>query len=48
MFYMATRGVPEVDAQRLIVEGFFAPVITRIPLEETRDRLTEEISKKIG
>jgi Fe-S cluster assembly protein SufD len=48
MFYMATRGVPEVDARRLIVEGFFAPVIERIPLEETRDRLTEEISKKIG
>ena len=48
MFYMATRGVPEVDARRLIVEGFFAPVIDRIPLEETRDRLTEEISKKIG
>jgi Fe-S cluster assembly protein SufD len=48
MFYMATRGVPEVDARRLIVEGFFAPVIDRIPLEETRDRLTEEVSKKIG
>jgi Fe-S cluster assembly protein SufD len=48
MFYMATRGVPEVDARRLIVEGFFAPVIERIPLEETRERLLEEISKKIG
>jgi Fe-S cluster assembly protein SufD len=47
MFYMATRGVPEVEARRLIVEGFFAPVIQRIPLEETRDRLTEEIGKKI-
>jgi Fe-S cluster assembly protein SufD len=48
MFYMATRGVPEVEARRLIVEGFFAPVIDRIPLQETRDRLTEEIGKKIG
>jgi Fe-S cluster assembly protein SufD len=48
MFYMATRGVPEVDARRLIVEGFFAPVIDRIPLQETRDRLIEEIGKKIG
>ena len=48
MFYMATRGVPEVDARRLVVEGFFAPVIDRIPLEETRDRLVEEISRKIG
>jgi Fe-S cluster assembly protein SufD len=48
MFYMATRGVPEVEARRLIVEGFFAPVIDRIPLEETRERLTVEIGKKIG
>ena len=48
MFYMATRGVPEVEARRLVVQGFFAPVIDRIPLEETRDRLVEEISRKIG
>ncbi len=48
MFYLASRGVPENDARRLIVEGFFAPVIERIPLEETRERLIEEIGKKIG
>ena len=48
MFYLETRGVPEPEARRLIVEGFFAPVIERIPLEETRDRLIEEIGKKIG
>jgi len=39
--------VPKEDARRLIVEGFFAPVIERIPLEETRERLIEEIGKKI-
>lgn len=48
MFYLASRGVPENEARRLIVEGFFAPVIERIPLEETRERLIEEIGKKIG
>jgi Fe-S cluster assembly protein SufD len=47
MFYLASRGVPEPEARRLIVEGFFAPVIERIPLEETRERLIEEIGKKI-
>lgn len=47
MFYLESRGVEETDARRLIVEGFFAPVIERIPLEETRDRLIEEIGKKI-
>ena len=48
MFYMASRGIPELDARRLMVEGFFAPVIDRIPLEETRNRLIDEISRKIG
>ena len=47
MFYLESRGVPEAEARRLIVEGFFAPVIERIPLEETRNRLIEEIGKKI-
>jgi Fe-S cluster assembly protein SufD len=48
MFYLRSRGVPELDARRLIVEGFFAPVIERIPLAETRERLVEEIGKKIA
>jgi Fe-S cluster assembly protein SufD len=48
MFYLASRGVDENEARRLIVEGFFAPVIERIPLEETRERLIEEIGKKIS
>ncbi len=47
MFYLESRGVPEEEARRLIVEGFFAPVIERIPLEETRERLLVEIGKKI-
>ncbi len=48
MFYLRSRGVPEAEARRLIVEGFFAPVIERIPLEETRQRLLAEIARKIG
>ncbi|MCS7059577.1 MAG: Fe-S cluster assembly protein SufD [Anaerolineae bacterium] len=48
MFYLRSRGIPEVEARRLIVEGFFAPVIERIPLEETRERLLAEIARKIG
>ncbi len=48
MFYLRSRGLPEAEARRLIVEGFFAPVIARIPLEETRQRLLDEIAKKVG
>jgi Fe-S cluster assembly protein SufD len=47
MFYLESRGVPKDESRRLIVEGFFDPVIKRIPLEETRERLIAEIGKKI-
>jgi Fe-S cluster assembly protein SufD len=43
-----TRGLPRLEAQRLIVEGFFAPVLDRIPLETVRERLRDVIRHKIG
>ncbi|HET7225452.1 MAG TPA: Fe-S cluster assembly protein SufD [Candidatus Eisenbacteria bacterium] len=48
MFYLMARGLPRNEAQRLIVEGFFAPVLDRIPLEGVRDRLRGAIQHKIG
>jgi Fe-S cluster assembly protein SufD len=48
VFYARSRGLPPEQARRLIVQGFFAPVIERIPLESVRQRLTDEIAKKIG
>jgi Fe-S cluster assembly protein SufD len=48
LYYLMTRGLPSVEAQRLIVEAFFEPVIERIPLETVRDRLRGEIERKIG
>jgi Fe-S cluster assembly protein SufD len=48
MYYLMARGLPRNEAQRLIVEGFFAPVIDRIPLEPIRDHLRTVIQRKIG
>ena len=48
MYYLMTRGLARNEAQRLIVEGFFAPVIDRIPLESIRDHLRHVIQRKIG
>ena len=48
MYYLMTRGLRSSEAQRLIVEGFFAPVIDRIPLESVRGQLREAIQQKIG
>lgn len=48
LHYLQSRGLPRVEAQRLIVEGFFTPVLDRIPLEQVRDRLRGEIERKLG
>jgi len=48
MYYLMARGLPRNQAQRLIVEGFFAPVIDRIPLETIREHLRHVIQRKIG
>jgi Fe-S cluster assembly protein SufD len=48
LYYLMTRGLPELEAQRLIVEAFFEPVLDRIPLESVRARLRGEIERKIG
>ena len=46
LFYLQARGIPLVEAERLIVEGFFAEVIEQIPDEQTRNRLGERLLKK--
>jgi len=48
LYYLMARGLPRLEAQRLIVEAFFEPVIGRIPLETVRERLRGEIASKIG
>jgi Fe-S cluster assembly protein SufD len=48
MYYLMARGLPRLEAQRLIVEGFFAPVLDRIPLEGVREQLRDVIRHKIG
>ena len=48
MYYLMARGLHRTEAQRLIVEGFFAPVLDRIPLESVREQLRGVIARKIG
>ncbi len=39
LFYLMARGLSREEAERLIVEGFFEPVIQKIPLEELREKI---------
>jgi Fe-S cluster assembly protein SufD len=46
MFYLLSRGIPEKEAERLIVEGFFDPIMQRIPFEGVKDRFQKAIKEK--
>jgi Fe-S cluster assembly protein SufD len=48
MFYLQARGIERSEAQKLIVEGFFRPVIDRIPVAEIQDFLQGAIAHKVG
>lgn len=47
LFYLRSRGIPARDARRLIVEGFFDPIMQRIPFEGVRNRFQQAIVSKM-
>ena len=47
VFYLMSRGVPYAQAEKLIVDGFFEPVMERIPLESVREELSASITRKL-
>jgi Fe-S cluster assembly scaffold protein SufB len=46
LFYLESRGIPPDEARKFIVLGFLEPVVARVPLEATRDRLRELLDEK--
>ena len=48
VFYLNSRGIPNDVAERLIVEGFFDPIMQRIPFEGVRERLQQAIVDKLA
>ncbi|MCL4561723.1 MAG: Fe-S cluster assembly protein SufD [Chloroflexi bacterium] len=48
VFYLKSRGIPEGEAKRLIVEGFFDPIMQRIPFEGVRQRFQQAIHEKMA
>jgi Fe-S cluster assembly protein SufD len=48
LFYLMARGIPEVEARRLVVRGFFAELLAKIPVEELRERLGSAIEARLA
>jgi len=47
IFYLMSRGLPRPEAEKLAVDGFFNPIMERIPFEAVRDRLQASIEAKL-
>ena len=47
-YYLESRGVRPEDAARLIVLGFFADVLGRLPIPAMAERLADAVSDKVG
>jgi FeS assembly protein SufD len=48
LFYLMVRGIPRPEAERIVVQGFFEPVLQRIPLENLRIRLRRSIVRRMS
>ena len=42
-----SRGLDEKEARKLIIEASYAPIIDKIPLEDLREVISEEIHRRL-
>jgi Fe-S cluster assembly protein SufD len=48
LFYLMSRGIPEGEARRLVVRGFFAELLAKIPVPGLRERLGDAIEARLA
>ncbi len=48
VFYLMSRGIGRKTAVEMLVQGFFEPVMQRIPVEGVRNRIADRILEKLG
>ncbi|MEU7032177.1 Fe-S cluster assembly protein SufD [Streptomyces sp. NPDC046237] len=47
LFYLMARGIPESEARRLVVRGFFAELVQQIGLPDVEERLIAKIEAEL-
>jgi Fe-S cluster assembly protein SufD len=48
VYYLMSRGLPRDQAERLVVDGFFSPIMERVPFEGVRARFERMIDEKMN
>jgi Fe-S cluster assembly protein SufD len=47
LFYLMSRGIPDEQARKLVVRGFFHELLAKVPVEALRDRLGAAIDARL-
>lgn len=47
LYYLMSRGISKVEAERLVIHGFLAPVVRVLPIEGVKKQLVEVIERKV-
>ncbi|MFI9148916.1 Fe-S cluster assembly protein SufD [Streptomyces sp. NPDC053367] len=47
LFYLMARGIPEYEARRLVVRGFFAELVQQIGVADIEERLLAKIAEEL-
>ncbi|MER0444961.1 Fe-S cluster assembly protein SufD [Streptomyces sp. Edi4] len=47
LFYLMSRGIPPMEARRLVVRGFFAELVQKIGLPDVEERLLAKIETEL-
>ncbi len=48
LFYLMARGIPEDEARRLVVRGFFTGVVQRIGVPQVQEHLMEALERELA
>ncbi|MCL2787825.1 MAG: Fe-S cluster assembly protein SufD [Micrococcales bacterium] len=48
LFYLRSRGIDEASARRLVVRGFFAELLDKIPVPDLAKRLADQVDARLA
>jgi Fe-S cluster assembly protein SufD len=48
IFYARSRGIPQTEAEQMIIEGFFDQIMQRVPFEGIKNQFQYEISQRVA
>lgn len=48
VFYLRARGLPDAEARKLLVLGFFEDIVARVPYRQVQDRLHRQLERKLA